>query len=538
MGLFQVDSLGGIGLLADIPIHEQPPNAFNFGQNVRFTPDGAQSIYPYSLRMNEGTLSNTISLFYYERNGNKSWISCSLTSLQSHDGSSATTLKSTGISGTDPKLGWTGGMFNGLLILNNGTITPQVWDGSGSSTDLTNWPADFSAKIMRFFKNFIFVFDISEGDPAVRFEDTMRWSHPADPGLEPSSWDHTDDTKLAGRLQIAQTPGPITDALALGDTLLIYKPTSVWGLQLTGIPEVFKLFNISESFGCATTNGVCLFPGGHIVLTRNDVVAHAGDGNYQSILDRKMRNFLFSYINDSTIHNCFLCVQELYHEVWVCFPDFLEVAGDTATNNARCTKALTWNWDTGAVGVRDLPNVHAAAVGYITQDLTDTWGGETTLTWEDLDDRWDSEFPNSDGRQLVMCGGSSSTFYLMDALDPAVPVPTMILERSGLAISGQRPDGTLRVSTEDRKLVRHFFLRGNVIGTPTITLIPLTQNTLYDIPTQKGHLALDNTKLRRDLLINTPVYGFRIEVQPSLSGISFCRFTSYSFDVTVGGFNR
>lgn len=547
MSVFSIEQLGYRGVFPDMPSYELDPASFSLCSNARFNTKGVMSIFAHSLRMLEKPLADSYGVFFYESATDKYWISCDTVSVIAHNGTAQTDLI-TLTNPMDPQHKWNGGQFNGGIVVNNAMNIPQWWDGvAATMVDLDAWPADVTCRVIRPFKNFLMMLDVTEADD--RYSNMVWWSQPADPNLPPSSWDYTDDTKLSGRQPIAQSGGSVIDGMPLGDTFVVYKADSVWGMSLTTIPDVFRIYNISDAFGCATVNGVVSFPGGHVVLTRNDVVVHQGTGEFRSILDSRAKEYLFSHLDDSSINNCFLTKQELYHEIWVCFPDFIPddpADGETESQIAArirrsvsCTKALTWNWDTGSIGIRDLSNVHAADIGFVRQNLNDQWDSEVVLDWESLDDRWNSSFPNSDGKQLVMVGQvPTKAFMLMDALDPNVAIPEFSVERTGLGIYGQKSDGSLRISTEIRKLVRGMFLRGTVSGSAQVYLQGITQSTPSATPVYRPEKLISSTRLRRDFLFNTCVYGYRIRVSFPRERIGSVVFTSLSFDVEQAGLTR
>jgi hypothetical protein len=205
---------------------------------------------------------------------------------------------------------YTGGLFNGVYIQNNGVDIPQFWGGNTALNlaNLTAWPAGYKAGFLRPFKNYLVAGDITRG--GVRERATFLWSTEADPGTIPASWDIADATQDAGDVSLAETNGTLIDALPLGDTLVIYKDDAIHGAQNVSGGAIFRFSRFPGNTGLLARGCVVQTPPGHVFLTPGfDLVLFTGQGEPQSIIEGRMRTWLAASIKLGLRHARFPCHQ-------------------------------------------------------------------------------------------------------------------------------------------------------------------------------------------------------------------------------------
>lgn len=329
---------------------------------------------------------------------------------------------------------WTGGGFNGISVLNNENDIPQMFTNiSGKCADMTNWPAALRCKSLRPFKNFLVAANVTES--GTEYPQLLRWSHPADPGAVPSSWDYTDTTKDAGRKAFAETPGILVDSLAAQDVHLVYKNDSTYYMQYVGAPYIFSIQPVSLTSGLLAANCVVNVPGGQVALTYDDVVFVTPRG-VKSIASKRVRRAIFNELNFSQASNAFVAVNYALSEVWVCIP-----ATSTLAN-----RAYIYNWQDDKWTLRNLPELTALKQGYDVS-ATETWD-TVTGTWDSDSVPWGSydfsgaQFlgvsPSVAGKLLVMESGN---------LEGGAPIAVSLQHDSIDLFDG------LQVSPERMKLV-------------------------------------------------------------------------------------
>ncbi len=319
---------------------------------------------------------------------------------------------------------YTGGVFNGVYIQNNGVDAPQYWGGNTGANlaDLPGWPAGYKAGFLRPFKNYLVAGDLTRS--GTRERGTILWSHIADPGTVPTSWNIADATKDAGDVSQAETNGTLIDAMPLGDMNILYKDDAIHFQQAIGGVQIFRFGRLPGEVGLLARGCVASVPQGHVFVTPGfDLCLHNGQGHPQSIIDGKLRNWVKSNINASKATRGFLANNPATNEVLWCFPtDALEV----------CNKAIVWNWKDGTFGLRDLSAVTYGSVGQITlAGSTDAWSGDTE-TWDEDATTWgESDYaPNSP--RLILTR-STPALAMFDATGKDFDADfTATIERTGM----------------------------------------------------------------------------------------------------------
>ena len=187
--------------------------------------------------------------------------------------------------------------------------------------DLTNWPANTLCKVIKPFRNFLIALHITKS--GVVSPHMVKWSHSADPGTLPSSWDETDATKDAGEFELTDIEtGLIRDGLALGNRFYIYKDSATHMMQHIGGQFIFHVEPFLLASGILAADCVSMLPNGlgHFVATGDDIVIHDG-ARSQSILNKKWRRFLSNDIDSTNFRRSFTLVNRKEQECWLCYPE-------------------------------------------------------------------------------------------------------------------------------------------------------------------------------------------------------------------------
>ena len=284
---------------------------------------------------------------------------------------------------------WTGGIFNGIAIVNNGVDVPQVWAGNVANdfADLTNWPSTHRCKAMRPHKNFLIAMDLTQS--GTRYPSRVLWSAIADTGAVPPSWDITDPAREAGNADI-EGGDVIVDGLTLGDAFIVYKTASAHVMRYVGGTSVFAIQRIPGSQGLLARNCVVDTPKGHVCLTTGDVVIHQG-GAPTSIATDLVRDTIFGEMDSDFGERAFVTANPSQSEVWVCYP----------TSGAVCTRAAIWNWRTGLWSFRTLRDVLHGAHGQMPAANGVAWSAETG-TWDEATDTWGGTATSPNDQKLVL----------------------------------------------------------------------------------------------------------------------------------------
>lgn len=379
--LIPVDNLASLGFIPDIPPSKLPPQAWSGILNMRFSDGVVRKANGHT-----SILTPTVApygLFPAPVFGSNFWAYTGLTKVYGFLGSSsqADITRAAGDYTGGVLDRWNGCIFNEIPILNNGVDVPQAWSPVSLSQRLVNlsaWQAGAKAAVMRTFKNFLIGLDVTRG--ATHYRRMVKWSHPAATGL-PTSWDETDATKDAGELLIPEGVDSLIDCLPLGDANILYTETSAWAMTISGTSTIFNLLPRFRSVGLLAQSCVAEFLNKHLCWTQDDVVVHNGV-QAQSIIDGRLRQWLFAALGSSAYSLSTVAVHRPNREIWLCFAQ----GGGAVLNTA-----LIWNWYLNTWTIRDLPNARAVAYsmyspGAISNDLWDagpagSWNAGGTGAW-------------------------------------------------------------------------------------------------------------------------------------------------------------
>lgn len=432
MSIVRVKSAGALGVNMDLSQHDLPLGAWTNAENIRFLDGYAWQFYGH------GEVYNSPSVVPYHllpvTVGSASyWLYASLAKIYAvtiTGGAAVHTNLTRQTAGVDVDYtgaanAWTSALLGGIPILNagNNTDPPQQWDLNTANrfTALSNWPANTYCKALRNYNNFLVALNVTKSGTQYPF--MVKWSHPADPGGVPSSWDQTSATKDAGEYDLADGYDAIVDGLQLRDSFIIYKTSSAWRMDYVGGPYVFRFQKLPGINGMLNRNCAVEVDGMHVVLTGSDVIAHDGQSVPISILDKQTRRWLFQNMDTDNYGRSFLFKNPFFNEVFICFPSI----GSTAPD-----KAVVWNYRDRTVSIREIPSIHHANTGPVDNGLVGNWAQDSAPWASDLTVWNGPDFVPSLARCLM--GADAQKLYMLDSsasFDGALP--QAYLERRGLS---------------------------------------------------------------------------------------------------------
>lgn len=474
MQIVQVFNLGSAGVNRDIPAHTLPPEVWSDVRNMRFSRKGAALIPGETDVFGTPTVApgfvlpvSTAALTY--------WIYTSLTKAYVYEGGTHTNITRqtasvdvdyTAVASED----WNGTLLGGIPILNNGTDVPQYWPTLAPATKLTglaNWPSTLRAEVIRGFGGYLVAINIT--DSGTNYPHAIQWSSRADPGSVPGSWDITDPTVDAGRIELTDVQGgPLKEGLMLGNALILYKANSTHALRYVGGDEIFAPELLLSSSGILAPRCVCSIDKGtkHLVLTESDVIVHAGQKQSESVIDEKNRDWLFDNIDATNFAKSFCFDFPFRNEAWICFP----VAG-----TSEVSLAAIYNYRFGTWSFRDFEAVHAE-FGLIASTSTPTWDS-VTGTWDASSDAWSDE-----GLRGILLANEADT--KLQRLDVGTTLggttPVAYLERRDLAVIGRDRQGQPKVDFRVVKQIRR--LTPKLIGSGVVKIQVGVADSFHDDP--------------------------------------------------------
>lgn len=471
-----IDNVGELGTIADVDPKKLPDGAWSDCENVRF--DGFVARKVAGSRSVFGSLSAAAySLVPHTTfDGEPFFCYAGLTSVYtvSNDTHYDLTRQSATVSGTltnrayntDATKLWTGGVYGGLLFLNNGADVPQIQltpTASCRLSNLPNWPTTVTtrAAALRAFRNFLIALDVTKGP--IRYRQMVKWSSSADPLSAPATWNEADTTNDAGENSLADTDGTVIDCLPLRDVNIIYKDDSVYGQQYIGGAFIFRFYQIFNGIGILAKRCVAAFEQYHCFVG-NDLDIYVHDGTtIRSIAQDKWRNWLRSNIDGDNYERTFVVANPVTTEIWICIP----TGEDDYTS-----KVLMWNWRRDTWGVRTVANVSSGATGgvrssnyiWLWSTIATTWDTEAA-TWAEL-----TSVPPE--RRLVLASPTLTTGLIeteigTSELGAALP---FFIERTGMWMNPLKVDNQARViDLQSVKFIRRVRFRTESTNSNNIT---------------------------------------------------------------------
>ncbi len=330
---------------------------------------------------------------------------------------------------------WTGGLLNGVPVLNPGFSEPVFWDTvpANPCTILPGWPAGDSCLALRPYLNYLCAMNYTpSGGPQI--PEQVRWSDSADPGFLPTAWSPLPDND-AGDLSLAETPGAVVDGLGLRQSFIVYKNSSTFAMDFVGGQFIWGQRLLFSTTGVLSRNCAAEFRGNHAVLTDGDFVIH--DGNeMRSVIDAQMRRFIFDNISADNFSRAFVAHNKTKSEIWICFPRGAEIFP---------TLAVVWSYEDNKFGVRDLYDTPHAANG-ITPALAaalPTWANQVA-SWQTAANKWNQTNFNPSADGLILADPGEG-FYQVDVGSDFAGVPIVgLIERDSLDLGDAAQVKTVR----------------------------------------------------------------------------------------------
>tara|TARA_R110000868_G_scaffold19224_3_gene82892 strand:- start:1452 stop:3020 length:1569 start_codon:yes stop_codon:yes gene_type:complete len=401
----------GFSFNTDLSPYDMPPQLFSDVANARFLDGKAGKILGHSQVL--GTPTQPFWATDFLQGSTDLWIYGGLTGLFKITGTThATVTRSSGAYTTlaDTKNNWQGGTLGGVLVVTNALDVPQSLTQAGSVfTDLPNWPSTLRCKAIVPFKNHLVALNLTDNGALKPF--TVRWSDAIPSGAASNgtnTWNTGSSASASAETALSDTDGHILNAMQLGNELIIYKQDSIYALNFVGGNFTFNVREKFKDTGLFARDAVVdIGDGRHVLMTTNDVVTHNGNST-ASVIDDRVKTFLFRDIDSVFFHKTFLAHNKIKNEVWICYPQ-------TGAVNGFPDRALIWNYRDNTWTLRDLPGVNYIAKGLVNPALANTWTANGSLTWQSVTFKWSERSFNPAIDSLLMCGTNDTLFYLADS---------------------------------------------------------------------------------------------------------------------------
>ena len=517
------DNAGSVGVIGDIASYATPPEAWSSATNIRFNDGYAQKTLGYSTFYTPSSAPHFI--FPIENADVFYWLYANNTKIMASEGAAEYDLTRTASDyngSTDDK--WTGTVLGGIPIVCNGLDDPQMLNPvavSGTFADLTNWPADTTCRVMKSFKNHLISLDITKS--GTRYPYMIKWSHPADAGTVPTSWDESDPTLDAGENELAERGGYLVDGGTLGDTFIIYREASIFEMRYIGGKYIFGFRKLFDRTGLYARRCFVDYEGGHCFLSNDDLMTHNGT-SVRSVLDRRYRDTLFSALRGATNSSrTFLAPNYAKNEIWVCYPEGADEFP---------TKALVWNYRDDTVGFVTLPGASDINFDVVQPTTLFTWDSDSD-TWDSDETKWDARQYDPSMRGMIMADATNTKIYKMDDTNQFNGTSfTSTLERQGLAVIGRDRKGQAIVDLKAIKRVRAVYPKFDADAGTVITVYVGYQMETSDSVTWDSGTAFT---VGTDYKVDTRTTGRLIAIKFETTGDVAWKLNGFDLDITVVG---
>jgi hypothetical protein len=406
------------GLAFDLPPVEVGPDFFTEATNINFRNGFAQRIGGSRQAYDQNTLDPVYHLLNVRApggvTGSNFWLAFGLDDVHALETSNTDDVTGAALTPVTSPWEWHTTLINNFPVFTNGLDVPRYWGGDVGTpfAALPGWPASTTCKSIAAFKFHLFALDID--GPSGHFESQILWSDAAPVGTVPSTWTAA-ATNEAGDAVLADTPGPCMCAVPLQDTLLVFKRSGTYSITYVGPPNIFEVRLLDGVRGALTRHAAVDIGGRVFVVCDGDIVITDGI-SWRSIAQGRVKNYLFSQLDQSSYENLYAVYHRSKNEVWLAFP----VTGETF-----CSEVLIYSVATDSWGVRSITANTFAAVGTVNDLSPDESWDSDSEAW-DLDGSYWNSANFSLAVEQLLTSADSDVLTLQDD-DTATDVAATII---------------------------------------------------------------------------------------------------------------
>jgi hypothetical protein len=264
------------------------------------------------------------------------------------------------------------------------------------------------------------------------------WSDAAEAGTLPGSWQPAADN-LAGWVDLLPAVSPCVDGISLANEFLVFKGESVHAFIFSGGVEVFTVRERFANVGLASVGGFAQGPSERFLFAASHGDLVITDGvSYQSILSGKAQRTFYDEVTASALRG--LIQGATLSRLG------LSVMAYAMRGGTTMTRALIYDWATGAISWRGIPASRCISEGRAIQDVTKNSWDSDAGQWQKDATPWNSELVAATGDDVMV--GGTGLWLISDQEAEGVAEPVYLLKRSA-------PLG----SAESFKLIRHVWPR-------------------------------------------------------------------------------
>ena len=378
----RVSGLGSVGLNADLPPSQIPPNALTQALNV-ITEDGAvrSTIGERLVFEPANGVWGDRPLLDVRPQYHKTWVDASTNQwVIVSDGVDvyAYSIQGPGIgeritpTDDDTPAGtpvpWTNGrvtfaILNGVLVVNSASSGLFFWAGTGTVlVAAPGWNSSWRCRQIAAYRYQLVALAMTEG--VNEYVHKIRWSTSAQEGAIPSVWDILLSND-AGDDILGETEGEIVGAVNVRDQLFIVKEDAVYGMRWIGGQYIHQVTRLEGGVGTRNPFGFCEMRGQLVVLSTSDILIFDGQ-NSRSLIDNRVRKAIFAALSETN-----------WDAAQVFFNPFisrLQAAFPTSDASTHLGFSLEYNLEENTFSVYQLNNGFGFDLAFVsTVDGIPTW---------------------------------------------------------------------------------------------------------------------------------------------------------------------
>lgn len=423
MPIMRVRSIGGTGVIKDLPAFELPPEAWSHANNVRFIAKRIEKMGGYFPVLAESmpdetplailTRNNTQDQLYgtseslYLVNGRQHLNVSKLIDNPDFDADQAENpdtnpKKIRATYEASPESTWYYTTLSNAIIMNTPLNNPQgLVPYKDSFDDIPGWgwpskdkrpdaekpdekpPRDWKAGRIRSFRNYLVALSMIE--QGVEVPQRVRWSNVAYVNELPPDWIEDDEARDGGFNDLTDANGRIIDGMALRDSFVIYTDQETYLMEYVGGVLIFQFKKLFSDSGILAPECAVEFEQKHFVITKDDIFVHNGSSK-QPVASGRIKQYLIEEISSVNPAATKVFAYTPQKEIWITYVGPGQQSKEEPNLQWTCNKCAVWNWEWDTWYFYDIPpsfDINMAP----PPDLT-------TPEWEDCgeeEDYWDSE---------------------------------------------------------------------------------------------------------------------------------------------------
>jgi hypothetical protein len=324
-------------------------------------------------------------------------------------GGTETDYSISGYTPADTDAPYTSCQLGGLVYINREDRVPWYWAPTNLlMTALTNWTSTWRCRVLRSYNDALIAFNLTES--GTEYPTKIRTSDITEYGVVPTTWDETDLTNNATANILAEMRGEIVEAQTLGPSMIIYTQQETWLMQADGSDDIYSYRRLFNDAGAMNANCAVELEGKHYVFGYKDIWVHDGVGK-ESICNSRVRRQIFTNLDFSASHYCFILNNPVLNELYFCYRDGSADDANFASVTG-CNLAAVYNYKNNTWSFETLPNVFSGTQLVIGNSLS--YDG-TSATYDELSVSYFNLSEDSK-RAPVMVGQADSSFSLYDRL--------------------------------------------------------------------------------------------------------------------------